>query len=276
MGITLEQIVQAKRAEVEARKSITSIDDFKSKIKDLDRPRNFFAAVTRDPQGEQRTPLKLLNVIAEVKQKSPFSDFIRNDFDPIALAFKCEQGGADAISCPTDEIFYHGKLDLIQQIKQSVKLPILRKDFILDSWQIYESAVAGADAIQLIAECLATNELIDLSILATELHLTTLIEVHSIENLMRVRDSVIGFPMKSYSLLGINNRNLETMKSEISNSLRMLDLVEDRSTLVSTGGIQTREQIERLAQSGVRTVLVGEALMRQPNLITAMRELFWV
>ena len=276
MSVTLEQIVQAKRAEVEARKSITSIDDFRSKIKDLDRPRNFFAAVTRDPQGEERAPLKLLNVIAEIKKSSPWSDFIKDDFDPVSLAVKCEQGGADAISCPTDESFYRGKLELIQQIKQVVKLPILRKDFILDPWQIYESAVAGADAIQLIAESLATNELIDLSILATELHLTTLIEVHSIENLMRVRDSVIGFPMKSYSLLCINNRNLETMKSDISSSLRMLDLVEDRSTLVSAGGIQTREQIEHLAKSGVRTVLVGETLMRQFNLITAMRELFWV
>lgn len=276
MSITLEQIVQTKRAEVEARKSITSIDDFRAKIKDLDRPRNFFAAVTRDPQGEERAPLKLLNVIAEVKQKSPFSDFVRNDFDPVSLAIKCEQGGADAISCPTDEMFYHGKIELIQQIKQAVKLPILRKDFILDPWQIYESAFAGADAIQLIAECFATNELIDLSILATELHLTTLIEVHSIENLMRVRDSVIGFPMKSYSLLCINNRNLETMKVDLSSTLRMLDLVDDRSTLVSESGITSREQIEHLAKSGVRTVLVGETLMRQSNLITTMRELFWV
>ncbi|HQY88480.1 MAG TPA: indole-3-glycerol phosphate synthase TrpC, partial [Tepidisphaeraceae bacterium] len=174
MAVTLEQIVQTKRSEVEARKSVTSIDQFKSKLKDLDRPRNFFAAVTRDPQGEERAPLKLLNVIAEVKKASPTAGVIREDFDPVTIAKKYEQGGADAISCLTDEPYFQGKLEYIDLIKQAVKLPVLRKDFIIDPWQVYESASAGADAILLIAECLATNELIDLSILATELHLTTL------------------------------------------------------------------------------------------------------
>src|SRR5439155_12220619 len=146
------------------------------------------------------------------------------------------------------------------------KLPVLRKDFIIDPWQVYESRAAGADAILLIAECLQVNEMIDLQILATELNLTTLIEVHDLDNLMRVRDQVIGFPHKSYSLLGINNRDLRTFKTSLGNTLRMAELVEDRSTLVSESGIHTSYDIQKLAAAGVGAVLVGESLMRSDDI----------
>jgi indole-3-glycerol phosphate synthase len=152
---------------------------------------------------------------------------------------------------------------------------VLRKDFIVDPWQVWESRAAGADAILLIAECLATNEMIDLQILATELHMTCLIEVHSIENLMRVREGVIGVPMKSYSLLGINNRNLATMKVDVGTTLRLAELVEDRRVLVSESGIQTRAHVEKLAGAGVRAVLIGETLMRTGDVTATMRELFF-
>src|SRR5206468_11135890 len=116
------------------------------------------------------------------------------------------------------------------------------KDFIIDPWQVYESRAAGADAILLIAECLQTNELIDLQILATELNLTTLIEVHDIANLMRVRDNVIGFPHRSYSLLGLNNRDLRTFKTDLGTTLRGTELIEAKEVLVRATGMHTRER----------------------------------
>lgn len=271
----LDRIVETKRREVEARRAERSLDELKSLVRDLPRPRNFFAGVTHDPTQNIRNP-KNLNVIAEVKKASPSAGVIKSDFDPVAIAKVYADAGADALSILTDEPYFQGKLEYLEQVKAAVAIPCLRKDFIIDPWQVYESRAAGADAILLIAECLATHEMIDLQILATELNLTTLIEVHSIENLMRVRDSVIGFPHKSYSLLGINNRDLQTFKVDISNTLRMLDIVEDLSVLVSESGVQTREHTQKLARAGVRTVLIGETLMRSGDVAGTMKELFAV
>jgi indole-3-glycerol phosphate synthase len=269
----LDRIVETKKREVESRRALHSLDDLKARAKDEPRPRNFFSALSHDPTLNVRNP-KTLNVIAEVKKASPSAGVIKGDFDPVAIAMSYAAAGADALSVLTDEPYFQGKLEYLKQVKEKVEIPILRKDFIIDPWQVYESRVHGADAILLIAECLQTHELIDLQILATELNLTTLIEVHSIENLMRVRDSVIGFPHKSYSLLGINNRDLQTFKVDISNTLRMLDIVEDRTVLVSESGIQTREHCDKLAKNGVRTVLIGETLMRSNDVKATMNELF--
>ena len=182
------------------------VEKLRERIASMERPRNFFHAVTDDPKNRK----KCVNLIAEVKKASPSAGLIRSDFDPVAIASAYAAAGADAISVLTDEKYFQGKLDYIQQVRDAISLPVLRKDFIIDSYQVYESRAAGADAILLIAECLETSELIDLQILATELNLTCLIEVHDIENLMRVRDQVIGFPHRSYSLLGINNRDLRS------------------------------------------------------------------
>jgi indole-3-glycerol phosphate synthase len=269
----LDRIIETKRREVEAGRGRVSIDEFKAQVRDLPRTRNFFSALSHDPTLNIRNP-KILNVIAEVKKASPSAGVIKGDFDPVQIAKAYAAAGADALSVLTDEPYFQGKLEYLAAVKREVELPILRKDFIVDPWQIYESRVAGADAILLIAEVLHTHELIDLQILATELNLTTLIEVHTIENLMRVRDSVIGFPHKSYSLLGINNRDLQSFKSDVATTLRMLDLVEDRTVLVSESGIATREHTEKLAKNGVRTVLVGETLMRAGDVAGTMKQLF--
>lgn len=269
----LDRIVETKKREVEARRARASLDELKARVKDLPRPRNFFSALTHDPLTNVRNP-KILNIIAEVKKASPSAGVIKSDFDPVAIARRYAAAGADALSVLTDEPYFQGKLEYIAQVKEQVEIPVLRKDFIIDPWQVYESRNAGADAILLIAECLQTHELIDLQILATELNLTTLIEVHSIENLMRVRDNVIGFPHRSYSLLGINNRDLQTMKVDIANTLRMLEIVEDKTVLVSESGIQTREHTEKLAKAGVRTVLIGETLMRAEDVKTTIIDLF--
>jgi indole-3-glycerol phosphate synthase len=267
MSTILEQIVQTKRQEIAERQSRTPIDQLKETILTLGRPRNFFHAVTQNPK-------KAMNVIAEVKKASPSAGVIKADFDPVQIAAAYAEAGADALSVLTDETYFHGKLQYIHAIRDAVKLPVLRKDFIIDPYQVYESRAAGADAILLIAECLETSQMIDLQILATELNLTCLIEVHDMDNLMRVRDHVIGFPHRSYSLLGINNRDLRTFKVDLGNTLRLAELVEDRSVLVSESGIRSREDVKKLHAAGVRAVLCGETLMRSDDLNVTMQELF--
>ncbi len=268
MQTILDKIIATKKFEVAERSLITPVERLRELIADQSPPRNFFQAVSRPPTK------KPVNVIAEVKKASPSAGVIRDDFDPVAIARIYQENGADAISVLTDEKYFLGSLDYLKQVRAAVDLPVLRKDFIIDPYQVIEARAAGADAILLIAECLATNVMIDLQILATELRMTVLIEVHDMENLIRVRDSVIGFPHRSYSLLGINNRDLRTFKTDLGNTLRMLELVEDTSVLVSESGIHTREHVEKLAAAGVRSVLVGESLIRSPDIGGKMRELF--
>src|SRR6476469_3580962 len=145
-------------------------------------PRRDFADALRFPRRGN------IALIAEVKKASPSAGVIRADFDPVRIAQAYEAAGASALSVLTDEKFFQGKLDYIRAVRERVKLPVLRKDFIIDPYQVYEARAAGADAILLIAECLETSEMIDLQILATEMNLTVLIEVHDLDNLMRVRD----------------------------------------------------------------------------------------
>jgi indole-3-glycerol phosphate synthase len=268
MSNILDEIVKTKKEEVEGRKKTVPVEVLKETISTLGRPRNFFQAVTRKTG-------KKLNLIAEVKKASPSAGVIRADFDPVKIAQAYAAGGADALSVLTDEKYFQGKLEYIHAIRDVVKLPVLRKDFIIDPYQVYESRAAGADAMLLIAECLETSELIDLQILATELNMTCLIEVHDLDNLMRVRDRVVGFPLKSYSLLGINNRDLRTFKTDLGTTLRMAELVEDRSVLVTESGINTREDVEKVAGAGVSAALVGESLMRSEDMGGKIRELFF-
>lgn len=265
MSDILKEIVEHKRHEVDAAKQRVPEDELKRRIVDLERPRNFFAAMTR--------PKEQLRVIAEVKRASPSAGLIRADFDPVAIATAYAENGAAAISCLTDEKYFQGSLDFLAQIKQAMPLPVLRKDFIIDTYQVYEARAAGADAVLLIAECLPDEgQFIDLLILATELKLTTLVEVHGVEQLLRIRPH-IGFPNPSYTLLGINNRDLRTMTTDLNHTLRVIDMVENTDILVSESGIRTHEDIAKLRAAGVHRVLVGEHLMRQPDVGKALREL---
>jgi indole-3-glycerol phosphate synthase len=268
MSTILDQIIETKRQEVAERSTRISIDELKETIATLGRPRNFFHAVSKPPAHKRP-----VNLIAEVKKASPSAGVIRENFDPVEIAKEYFEAGADALSVLTDEKYFQGHLDYIHAVRDAVKLPVLRKDFIIDPYQVYESRAAGADAILLIAECLSTSQMVDFQILATELHLTVLIEVHDLDNFMRVRDHVIGFPHKSYSLLGINNRDLRTFKTDLGNTLRMSELVEDRSVLVSESGINTHADVKKLAEAGVRGILVGESLMKSRDIGLKVREL---
>ena len=266
MANILDKIIADKRVEVEERKSRTSLDELKEQIVSMPRCRNFYKEVTR-PSARG------INVIAEIKKASPSAGLIREDFDPVAIAQIYKKCGASAISVLTDEKYFQGRLEYVKQVHDAVDLPVLRKDFIIDSWQVYESRAAGADAILLIAEALNSGELMDLMIIAAELTLTVLLEVHNADTLLQVR-SLIGFPKKGYSVLGINNRDLTTMQVDLNTTARLAGLLDNTDELVTESGIKTRADVEKLMKVGVRAVLIGQTLCENDNIEEKFIELF--
>ena len=276
MAVTLEQIVADTRVEVARRKAEVPLDEMRVRAEQTPEPRNFFARLMNHAEDFG------FAIIAEVKRRSPSAGLIRPEyapdnkgadgFDPAHIATRYFHSGAAAISCLTDGPHFGGELGFIERIKSVVPLPVIRKDFIVDPWQLYESRAAGADAVLLIAECLNEREIVDMMILAQQLQLTVLLEVHSMENLLRVRPH-IGFPHPAYCFLGINNRDLTTMTTDIAHTLRLVDLVDNPGVLVSESGIRTHEDLEKLKQAGVQLALVGEHLMRQDDPGDALAEL---
>jgi indole-3-glycerol phosphate synthase len=277
MSDILGQIVRQKRQELAAAIEKTPRGEVRRQAHDAAPARDFFGAVTR-PAGR-------LRVIAEVKRASPSAGLIRADFDPVALARAYKDAGAAAVSCLTDEYFFQGSLAYLAQIRRAVDIPLLRKDFILDEYQVYQARAAGADAVLLIAECLEESLLVELLDLAGDLGLTALVEVHDVESLLKVRPYLAagekaGGPASGGCgtpgggrLLGINNRDLRTMQTDLCHTLRLLELVEDHSIVVSESGIRTPADVARLHAAGVDRILVGEQLMRQPDVGAALREL---
>jgi len=266
MGNILDRIIADKRVEVEQRRKEVSFESLKDQVEGLPKCRNFYKAVTKaNPRG--------LNVIAEVKKASPSAGLIRPDFDPVEIALTYEKCGADAISVLTDEKYFQGRLEYLTKVKEAVGIPVLRKDFIVDIYQIYEARAAGADAILLIADALKGGELMDLIIAASELTLTVLLEVHDADVLLQVR-SVIGFPKAGYSVLGINNRNLTTMKVDINTTGRLMGMLDDDTPVVAESGIKTRADVEKLITIGARVVLIGQTLCEHPDIEEKFVDLF--
>ncbi|MBC8218541.1 MAG: indole-3-glycerol phosphate synthase TrpC, partial [Planctomycetes bacterium] len=263
----LDKIIADKRLEIEERRSQTSLEELKEQIRSLPRCRNFYKAVTKPNR-------RGINVIAEVKKASPSAGLIREDFDPVAIAQIYERCGADAISVLTDEKYFQGRLEYIGQIKQAVDLPVMRKDFIVDMWQVYEARAAGADALLLIAEALKAADLMDLMIAAAELTLTVLLEVHQADALLGVR-SLIGFPKKGSNVLGINNRDLTTMQVDINTTGRLASLLDNTNELVAESGIKTHADVEKLMKVGVRAVLIGQTLCEHSDIAKKFQELFY-
>ena len=267
---TLDEIIEHKREEIERARSRTPMRELEAMVAQADPPRNFFSAVTRRPKDTATS------VIAEIKRRSPSAGLIRaeyaEDFRPERIAQQYFENGASAISCLTDEKFFGGSLAYIERIRSAVPLPVLRKDFILDPWQLWESRAHEADAVLLIAECLTEGQILDMLILAQRLQMTVLLEVHSAENLLKMRPHV-GFPHPGYCLLGINNRNLASMTTDLGHTIRLADMVDDRGVLVSESGIRSREDLERLRSEDIRIVLVGEHLLRAEDPGAALAKL---
>jgi indole-3-glycerol phosphate synthase len=266
LGSILDKIIENKYIEVAQRKENVSLGEMKAMAEGVPKCRNFYKAVTKKNQ-------RGLNVIAEVKKASPSAGLIRADFDPVKIARTYAACGADAISVLTDEKYFQGKLEYIRQVKEAVDLPVLRKDFTVDEYQIYEAKAAGADAILLIAEALEPARLIDLLILARSLTLTSIIEVHSVDSLLAVR-SLKGFPQEQYTVLGINNRDLATMTVDINNTGRLAEFVDNANELIAESGIKTRDDVEKCRQIGVGAILIGETLCRAESIEKKFQELF--
>jgi len=266
LATILDKIIADKRIEVDKQKAETNFQQLKTKALSLSKCRNFYKAATKpNPRG--------INVIAEVKKASPSAGLIRSDFDPVEIAKVYQSCGADAISVLTEQKYFQGRLEYIDQIKSQIDLPVLQKDFIIDKWQIYQARAAGADAVLLISEALRPAELMDFMILSAELTLTCLIEVHDADSLLAVR-SAIGFPKKNYSLIGINNRNLATMKVDINNTARLASLLENKNELVAESGIKTRSDVEKIISAGAKAVLIGQTLCESADIKTKFTELF--
>jgi indole-3-glycerol phosphate synthase len=268
---SLRETIERKRAEVERTKASTPMAEMEALVAQAEPPRNFFSAVARHPNAVH------MSVIAEIQRQDPGTGLLRQDFagdgfKPETIANALATGGAAALSIATDPVLHGGDLAWIERVKAAVRLPVLRRDLIIDPWQLWESRAAGADAVVLTAATLLEAELIDMQILAQQLQLTTLLEVHDIEDLLRVRPHV-GFPHAGYSLLGIDNRGPDWGQADLSHTLRLADMVEDRSTLVSSGGIRSRDDLLKLRGLGVRIALIGEHLMKQADPGAAVADL---
>lgn len=253
----LDRIVRHKRDEVAQAKSRTSWQELEGDLTTAPPVRDFVAALRAAPY---------IGLIAEVKKASPSAGVIKSDFDPLAIAAAYQSGGANCLSVLTDEHFFQGHLDYLKKIRETASVPLLRKDFLIDRYQVLEARAAGADAVLLIAECLTDCELRDLYFYTSELGMEALIEVYDPENLDRVL-------ALEPPLVGVNNRDLRSFVVDLEHTVRLAQRVPDSTLLVSESGIKTRSDVERIHAAGCRAILVGETLMRSMSIADTIREL---
>ena len=249
MSGILDQILAHKRREVAQVKQKVSLATLQKQVERLSPPRDFTRAVRR----ESAMP----KAIAEIKRASPSAGVIRENVDPIDVATQYASAGAAAISVLTDEYFFGGSLKDLQAVRQHVSVPLLRKDFVLDTYQIWEARVHGADAVLLIAAALSDSELKIFLAEAAQLQLSALVEVHNQEEANRA------VACGGY-LIGVNHRNLQTFEMDMDLFAKLKPLFPKGTVLVAESGIRTKEDLKRLAQAGADAVLLGEGLMKQP------------
>jgi indole-3-glycerol phosphate synthase len=207
-----------------------------------------------------------VQLIAEVKRASPSAGLIRKDFDPVTIADCYARAGAACISVLTDQPFFQGSLDFLRQVRAHVSLPLLRKDFIIDRYQLLQARCAGADCVLLIAECLTADQLRRLHDEAVELGMQTLIELFEPDNLNAVLQT-------GTQMVGINNRDLRTFETSLEHTLKLRPSIPDDRLVVGESGIRSHDDLLRLGQGGVKAVLVGESLMREEDIEAATRRL---
>jgi indole-3-glycerol phosphate synthase len=257
----LDQIIAVKREEITAalnRKSLALVRaDAESRV------------LTRDFVGAMRAKIAAgqAAVIAEIKKASPSKGVLRQDFIPADIAQSYAEHGAACLSVLTDVQFFQGGVDYLKQARASCQLPVLRKDFIVDAYQVYESRVMGADAILLIASCLDDGQMKEFEAIARSLDMAVLVEVHDATELQRA------LQLKT-PLIGINNRNLKTFEVSLDTTLTLMRDVPADRLLVTESGIHTRDDVLRMGAAGVNAFLVGEAFMRAPDPGAALADLF--
>ncbi len=254
MDNVLDKIVATKRTEIAAAKRARPEAAVREQAAEAPVVRDFFAALAAVG------PIRL---IAEIKRASPSAGVIRADFNPLEIGRTYERHGANCLSVLTDEQYFQGSLGDLRDVRAAVGLPVLRKDFILDSYQLYEARAAGADAVLLIAECLDDCHLRKLHDEAVALGMSPLVELYEPQNLQRVLDA-------GATLIGVNNRNLRTFETDLDHTLRLRQRIPDECVLVSESGIRTRADVERLSAAGVDAILVGETLMASADIGAAV------
>lgn len=252
----LEIIVAEKKREVAESKRKVPLDILKERLSARKAPCDFAAAIKGNG----------IKLIAEVKKASPSRGVLVEDFNPVALAKVYAQNGAAAISVLTEASYFQGKLEYLAQIRKEVGLPLLRKDFIFNEYQVYESAAYGADAILLIAAILSSSQLGELLKLSKSLELACLVEIHDEQELHKALDS-------GGEIIGINNRDLNTFKTKIETTQQLRPFIPNDKIVVSESGISRREDVKKMQDWGVNAILVGEALVTAQDIPIKIKEL---
>ena len=254
----LDKIYSHKLKEIAETKRIVSIELLKDKCKDSTQTVKFSRAIKKDNK---------IRFIAEVKKASPSAGIIREDFNYINIAMEYEAGGASAISVLTDKEFFKGDIKYLSEIKETVSLPVLRKDFIIDPYQIYEARAAGADLVLLIARILTKEKIDTFLTLSHELGMECLVEVHDNDDLEKVLEA-------EAAIIGINNRNLDTFETNLETTLQLCHRIPEDKIIISESGIKTRADILILEEAGIDAILIGETLMRCNDISQKIKELF--
>ena len=253
----LSRIIEEKRREIEESKRKKPLEELTKEVNGICVKSLFKKTISRPHH---------MNLIAEIKKASPSKGILRGDFNPQKIAATYQANGASAVSVLTDERFFEGKLEYIKKIKENISLPVLRKDFIIDEYQVYESVAAGADAILLIAELLSANEMAGLYNLAASLGLDVLMEAHTEEDVEKALAA-------GGSIIGINNRDLHNFKVDLGVTQKLIRLIPQNKIKVSESGIKTYEDVMFLKSLGVNAVLIGEAFMEAGDIAAKMREI---
>jgi len=257
----LDRILETKRGEIAAGKAKASVQDLLSQTQACTLPRGFVQALKSPPAGTS------IALIAEIKRASPSKGLIREDFDPASLAKAYQNGGATCLSVLTDREYFQGQNAFLGEVRTACTLPILRKDFIIDPWQVVQSRALGADCILLIMAALEETALAnELASLAQDLGMDVLVEVHNAKEM----EAALTLPVR---LIGINNRNLSTFETSLSVTETLAGEIPPSAMLVSESGIYTAADITRVKAAGASAVLVGESLMRQDDVEQATRSL---
>lgn len=257
----IDEIIKSKKEALSTLKEYITLEVLMDKMQRAKPPRDFIQALIPG-KGQQSA----IRIIAEIKKASPSRGVIRDPFHPFDIARTYESNGAAALSVLTEEKYFQGRLDYLVSIRIYSKIPVLRKDFIFEEYQVYETRAAGADAILLIASILEKEELKNLMGLSASLGMAALVEVHDEKEL----ETALGLGAR---LIGVNNRDLKTFKTDINTTIRLAPYIPKDVTLVSESGIYTIEDIVKLLEAGVNAFLIGEALMREENIGKKLKEL---
>lgn len=256
-GTILDTIIENKIIEIEDAKKSLPLESIRERLEGFEAPKDFFGAI--NPGGA-------LKIIAEIKHASPSKGIFREDFDPVKIARSYSESGASALSVLTDEKFFKGSLDYLREVREAVDIPLLRKDFIVDPYQVYEARYYGADAMLLIVAALEQDMLKELLRLTHSLELNAIVEIHNESELERALQA-------GSRIIGINNRDLRTFEVDLGVSVRLAKKIPPDVIVIAESGIGSPEDIRSLRKEGVHVFLIGETFMKAPDPGAALKKL---